>query len=191
MRGIKFFSKKDWSLIKRAFKYLKPHKLKYIFLFFTMLTEIVLGIIHPLIWARILTYLFSKNIHQVLIYICYLSLIFFLQTITGYLKYYLTSLLNQNLTCDLKKEMYFKVLNLPVKAFDKIPVGEFTSRMNNDAQVISNIITNQFLSVVVDVIKVITIAIIMFKISWPLAIIILVSFPVSFLVSMIFGKKIE
>jgi ATP-binding cassette subfamily B protein len=84
--------------------------------------------------------------------------------------------------------MFNKILNLPIKAFDDMRAGEFMSRLNNDASVISNIITGQFLNSIINVLKVLIIGVVMFSISVKLSLVVIISFPCTYLIFLIFGK---
>lgn len=121
----------------------------------------------------------------------YLTILYVFQIVIGFFQSYLFSSINENIIFDLKRDMYNKVLNLPIKAFDEMQVGEFISRLHGDASAITNIITNQFLSIIVDILKVVITGATIFSINLSLALIVLASFPFSFLIFAVYGKKLR
>lgn len=185
---ISLFSKNDGILIKRASKYVLPYKLIFISGFICVLSGIVFGLLQPLLFAKIVTSVFSKDFPRLLKISCLMGILFILQQGIGLLQGYLYSLLNEKIIYDIKRDMYSKIMILPVRAFDEMRVGEFISRLNGDAQTIATIITGQFVTIVVDIFRVLIIGIVIFKLSVSLSLVAVAFFPVSFLIFVISGK---
>ncbi len=185
------FSKNDILLIIRSSKYILPYKIRFILSFFCMLLGIAIGLIQPFLWAKVLSSLFSKNSNQLITIIVYQIVLFILQIIIGHLQAYLFATLNQKIVFDLKQDLFKKILDLPIKAFDEMRAGEFTSRLQGDSFTIADILTNQFLNTLVDFVKVVVIGIVIFKISVPLALIVISGFPISAMIFIFFGSKIR
>ena len=156
-----------------------------------MLLGIAIGLIQPFLWAKVLSSLFSKNSNQLITIIVYQIVLFILQIIIGHLQAYLFATLNQKIVFDLKQDLFKKILDLPIKAFDEMRAGEFTSRLQGDSFTIADILTNQFLNTLVDFVKVVVIGIVIFKISVPLALIVISGFPISAMIFIFFGSKIR
>lgn len=189
--GLGFLTKKDLQLIKRAFKYAKPYKFRMFLSFILTLSSIASGLIHPLFWAKLITNMFEKDYITLRTNIICIAIIFVLQMGIDYLQSYNSAFLNENIMYDLKKDMYDKILNLPIKAFDETRAGEFISRMQGDSSTLSEIITSQLINAIIDVLRVIIIGIVVFSISIPLSFVILACFPLSFINFSYFGKKLN
>lgn len=188
---LKFINDKDLSLILRAFKYVLPHKTKFIIALVSVLFSICLGLIQPILWAKLLTGLFGKNFDVVLTTILNLIVLYVVQSTVGFIQQVMFTSVNESIIYEIKKDLFDKILNLPTKAFDEIKTGEYISRLHGDAATLANIITNQLLNAVIDIIKVIIIGGIVFSINIWMALIILLTFPVSSYVFLLFGKKIR
>lgn len=188
---LKLLSVKDINLFKRSFKYAIPYKLKLVLTFFCIIFSIIFGLVQPLIWGKLLTKLFSREFSGLIIFIIYLTILFILESLVNFLKSYLFFSVSENIVYDLKRDMYNKMLNLPIKVFDDMKIGEFISRINGDASIVANIITNQFVNILIDIIKVIIIGVVSFKINAKLALVVLITFPITYLVFTIFGKIIR
>ncbi len=187
----KIFSKEDIKLLNRATKYANHYKIKMIILLFCIFAEIGLNLIQPVIWAKLISCFFAKDYNAVVTQIFYQVIVAISQTALGIIQSYLSSYLNESIVFDVKKDMYSIILNLPVKAFDEMRVGEFLSRLHRDSSAVSNIITKQFLNSIVDILKIIVLGILIFRISIPLALIILLLFPISSIVFIMFGRKLK
>jgi ATP-binding cassette subfamily B protein len=185
------FSKKDIDLFKRTASYVCPYKLRFFWAFVCVLSGIGFGLIQPLVWAKLLTGLFGQNYEILVQVITYMVVLFILITLIRLIQSYLFSSLNQMMIFDIKKDMFHKILNLPIEAFDKMRSGEFMSRLNNDAGVIANLITGQLLSSIINILKVIIIGSAMFFISIKLSLVILIAFPCSYFVFIYFGRVLR
>lgn len=186
-----FINKKDRILIKRAIQYIKPYKIRFFFAFITILSGIIADIIQPLMWAKLLVNLFSNNFSKVVNNILLITIVFLVNSLIGLIRSYLTSYLSQQIIFDLKKDIYNRILNLPIKAFDKMRTGDFMSRLEGDVGGVADIITNQLINTIVEILRVIIIGIVIFSIDIRLALIVLVCFPITFVIYHKFGVKIR
>ncbi|NFV14386.1 ABC transporter ATP-binding protein [Clostridium sporogenes] len=188
---LNIISKSDKILIKRALNYIKPYKTRFSILFLCILFNIIFGLVQPLIWGNLITDIFSSNYTNVILNILYVSILYVLQLIISYTQSYLFIFLNNNIICNLKNDMFNSILNLPIKAFDDISVGEFMSRLHNDTSNLANIITEKFLGTIIDILKIIIIGILVFKINFILALTVVVFFPFSYFIFIKYGKKLR
>jgi ABC-type multidrug transport system fused ATPase/permease subunit len=191
MKKLNAISKADWMLIKRAYGYVKPYKIKFLGAAILMIILVAIETVQPFLWAKLIAVLMNKDIGGMAFCIGAIAMIYILHTAIMLLKDYIFTFVNQSIINDFKNDIYKKILNLPIQAFDKMKSGEFLSRMNGDIPVIVNMLTNQFLSVVIDVLRVGIVGFLVFSINIPLACIVLLSFPISFLVFVIYGKKLR
>ena len=178
-------------LIKRSLTYIKPYKVKFAGAFTCIVSSIGFGIIQPLIWGTLVTSLFKKDSHEVVISLIYILVLNVAESGIGFLESYLFTILGNNIIYDLKRDTYEKILNLPVKAFDEMRVGDFISRMQGDISTIANIITSQFLTTIVDILKVIIIGVTVFTISLPLSMVVVASFPITYIIFLKSGKALR
>ncbi|AUN00382.1 ABC transporter ATP-binding protein [Clostridium botulinum] len=188
---LNIISKSDKILIKRALNYIKPYKTRFSILFLCILFNIIFGLVQPLIWGNLITDIFSSNYTNVILNILYVSILYALQLIISYTQSYLFIFLNNNIICNLKNDMFSSILNLPIKAFDEISIGEFMSRLHNDTSNLANIITEKFLGTIIDIVKIIIIGILVFKINFILALTVVIFFPFSYFIFIKYGKKLR
>lgn len=73
--------------------------------------------------------------------------------------------------------MAILLIYMPVKAFDNLRVGEFISRLEGDVNNLSHIITHDSLRIILDMLKVVGIGYIIFRINATLSWVIVCAFP--------------
>lgn len=186
-----FISREDIRLLKRAFTYVKPHIFLFISTFIVIITGIVVELFQPYIYGMVIDYILDKNLQLV-----WRSLLFIFALIIGnglisLLETYLSDLLGNKIILDIKQDLYGHILNLPVKVYDELRVGELISRLEGDVDALSNIITFQSMRVVLDVVRIFGIGFIIFRYSATLSWIIVLAFPITYLVMGIFGKVLR
>ncbi len=188
---IKILKQDDITLLKRALKYVYSYKIRFTLAFLCILGGIGIGIAQPLFWGKILDSLFQKDMKSAVPNIIFSLILGILLSIMSYFQSYIFASLNQNIIFDLKNDMYKTMLELPVKAYDEIDNGELMSRLHGDASEVANAITGTLINTVVDIIRLIAIGIAVFAISLKLALIVVITFPISFYIFNKYGKKIR
>lgn len=181
----------DITLVKRALKYAFSYKIKFTLACLCILGGIGIGIAQPLFWGKILDSLFRKDMESAAIYIIYSLILSIIVNIISYFQSYIFASLNQNIIFDLKNDLYEAMLDLPVKAYDDINSGELMSRLHGDAGEVANAITGTLINTVEDMIRLISIGVAVFAISVKLALIVVITFPISFYIFNKYGKKIR
>lgn len=151
-----------------------------------MAVIILISITQPLIWGRLLSNIFERKgfipILELLIGVA------LAQTLSTYIQSYISAKISNGVIRDLREDLYSSILNLPIKAFDEIKLGEIFSRLNNDIGAFSTLLTQNSVNTIVNVIKVVAIGITIFVLNGTLALIVVFSFPFSFLIFQITGK---
>lgn len=186
-----FLSKDDLILLRRAFGYLKPHKLLFIVTFVSIIIGMVLELFQPLLYGKIVDYILKSRIDLVW---KTLLLIFALTLANGsisLLETYLTDLLSNRIILDLKRDLYDHLLSLPIKVYDELRVGEIISRLEGDVGILSNIITFQAMRIILDFARIFGIGFMIFRINTTLSVIIVCAFPLTYLVMGLFGRVLR
>ncbi|MRN55837.1 ABC transporter ATP-binding protein [Paenibacillus monticola] len=184
-------SKEDCNLLKRCFKYMFPYKFRVIVTFVCIVFGLILQVVQPLILGKVIALLFAREFHEMSLMLIYLFVTELVLTVFSFFQSYLFSSLSENIIYDLKKDMFQKITTLPVKVYDHMKIGEMISRLQNDTATVASILTNQFISTIIDILRVVIICVIVFRISIPLSLVILLSFPITFFIFTITGKKIR
>ncbi len=100
-----------------------------------------------------------------------------------WLQTYLMAGVAQYAVRDLRTDLFARLQTLPVRFFDQRPHGELMSRLTNDVENISNILTTSFSQLLSSLLSLVGVIAFMFVLNTHLAIISLVVMPVTFVLS--------
>ena len=115
---------------------------------------------------------------------------YILQYVMNGFRSYRLRLAGDRITLNLKKDIYEKAQYLPLSFYDKISTGSVINRVNSDAAVIQAFIMKITQEAVVQAFTLVGLVIIMFGMSWKLALFSLIPVPVVVFAGRLFGKII-
>jgi len=95
----------------------------------------------------------------------------------------------QQLTYRLRRDIARKINHLPLKYFDSLPYGEILSRVTNDVDTVGQNLNQSLTQIITSIVMVLGVIIMMFTISWQLALIALAMIPISFGASTLIIKR--
>ena len=189
--------------IKKLFKYLRPYSPQIIFSGSMSILSSLLTVIAPWLLGLMTTEIAEAFIQnrsvgsiyitsQLALTIPSLALIvllgYSLGGILAYLQSFILTGMTQNLTFEMRKEIAKKINNLPLSHFDKQSFGDVLGRSTNDIETISATINQSLSEVFRAVTLLLGVLIIMFVLNWLLALVVIFTSIVSFLVAVIFVK---
>jgi len=115
-----------------------------------------------------------------------LGLIYLIQVLMSWLQSQLMVQISQNTVHRLRKDLYDRMLHMPVGYHDKRTHGEIMSHFTNDIDLLSDSITNSMSSLVSSSSMLVGTILMMIYLSWQLAIITLIALPIfTFLINRI------
>jgi ATP-binding cassette, subfamily B, multidrug efflux pump len=105
-------------------------------------------------------------------------LILFARFAFGVLQIYMLQYTGQRVMYDMRREILAHTLRLPLRFFDRAPVGRLVTRVTSDVQAINEMVTSMLVSLFSDAFLVLGILIVMFRLEWRLALVMFAFFPV-------------
>jgi ATP-binding cassette subfamily B protein len=126
------------------------------------------------------------RLSQVLIIVLAL---YFAASILSWLQGYVVNAIMMTAMYRLREEVEEKINRLPLRYFDRVQRGELISRVTNDIDNITQTMQQSLSTVVTSVLTVLGVLIMMFSISWQLALVALVSLPLMAVIFGIIGPK--
>lgn len=186
-----FFNFTERKLIMRALLYVKPYKIKFIFAVCFTLIALCLSTIQPLIFGQIIDLITANKISTIYIYIIIIFLLMSCEGVLTLIENYFITYIANKIVFDLRIDLYENILNFPIKTFDEMKKGEFISRFESDINSLADILSARLSDFIIDIFRLIFIGIIVFKINFNMALFLLIAFPISYLISYIYGKKIH
>lgn len=179
----------------RLLGYLKPFRKQLLVVFFAAIMSTIFMVLGPKIIGDAVTILFEGAygviagtagagidfgaVGKILLILAGLYLV---SSIFNYLQQYMMAGVAQGTVYDLREDVNHKLKKLPLKYYDGHPVGDTLSRMTNDIDLIGTTLQQSITQFITSMITVIGILFMMFWISPLLAIISLISLPLSLFV---------
>ncbi len=109
----------------------------------------------------------------------------------GVAQVYLLQLTGQKIMYDMRREIFGHTLRLPLRYFDRTPVGRLVTRATNDVAAINEMFTSMLVNLFRDAFLVLGILIVMFQLEWRLALVILALFPVIVVAAWRFRNRVR
>ncbi len=91
---------------------------------------------------------------------------------------YRTSWLGQRIVADLRRNVFKKLLYQNLGYYDRTPIGTLTTRTINDLESVNDVFSEGILSIIADVLVILSIIVVMLLTSWKLTLICLAPFPI-------------
>lgn len=96
---------------------------------------------------------------------------------------YLVQQVGQQITADIRNDLFDHVTSLAVRFFDRTPVGKLITRLTSDVEALGDVFTTGAIGIVSDLFSMLVIVIAMFSLQWQIALIlVLMLFPVTGLI---------
>ena len=182
----------DFGVLWKVFKGIGPYKNTFILTGIIILSLAFLSVVRPFLIKNGLNNAFEDNDASVLVpYFLGMLGVLMIETVLQYYQSYLSNLVAQSVTLDLREKLYRKVLKFRLKFFDKTPVGSFVTRLISDIDGIAQIFSNGILTILGDIVKLIVVISAMMFISVELTLIVLIPIPVLLIGTRIFQKTIK
>ncbi|WP_308465781.1 ABC transporter ATP-binding protein [Rathayibacter soli] len=115
--------------------------------------------------------------------------LYFVAAILSWLQGYVINIIMMTTMYQLREDVEAKINKMPLSYFDKVQRGELISRVTNDIDNITQTMQQSLSTAVTSVLTVVGVLIMMFSISWQLALVVLVSLPLMAVIFGVIGPK--
>ena len=180
-------------ILKRTFKYLKPHKWKMFFALLLVVISVALDILVPLIYRDIVDNLNSVHIILKLLFggvAVYLTCVIISQSI----RFFETKILQKvgnSIVYQMRLEVFEHIEKMSLDQFEVMPVGSLVTRVCNYTSQLSDLYTNQLANLLRNLLTIVGVYAVMIFISPFLALIIFGIAIVVLVTSYFFRKRIS
>jgi ATP-binding cassette, subfamily B, multidrug efflux pump len=184
----------DWRLFLRIVPYARPYKRPLLFSAFLLVPLSVAGAVQPILIGQAISLLRNEpttygllrdvGLSNGLVLLSILLLItvvlrFGLQSVQGYQ----ITKVGQQITTDIRDDLFRHVLSLAARFFDKTPIGRLITRLTSDVEALGDVFATGAIGIVSDLFSIVVIAIAMFALQWDLALLlVLLLVPISALI---------
>lgn len=112
-----------------------------------------------------------------------------LRFVASYFQTVFTAYFSQTAMADLRHDVFAHLQKMPTKFFDTNPVGRLVTRVTNDIATIDEMLASGVITIIQDVVLIITIVILMLALNWHLALVSFSILPLVIWVIVIFRRK--
>ncbi|MFQ4137431.1 ABC transporter ATP-binding protein [Nodosilinea sp. PGN35] len=96
---------------------------------------------------------------------------------------YLVQAVGQNITADIRTDLFTHVTSLAVRFFDRTPVGKLITRITSDVDALGDVFSTGAVGIITDVVSMLVLIVVMFTMQWQLALMLLgLLLPVTWLI---------
>ncbi|CAD5921912.1 MULTISPECIES: ABC transporter ATP-binding protein [Planktothrix] len=172
----------DWRLLGAVAGYAQRNRRLLILCLILLIPLSVSGAVQPILIGQAISLIrqeptalpFLREMSlsdglNVLVIILLITILFrfLLQAIQGYW----VQKIGQQMTTDIRNDLFYHVTSLAVKFFDRTPVGRLITRLTSDVDALGDVFSTGAIGIVNDLFSILVIAILMFMMEWKLALI--------------------
>jgi ATP-binding cassette subfamily B multidrug efflux pump len=137
------------------------------------------GVLGPyLIGKTIDLYILARDVAGLALMAFLMIGVYGITSLTTWLQTYLMSAVAQRIVRDIRNDLFAKVQTLPLRFFDQHPHGELMSRLANDVENISQVLSDGVTQFIASLLTVVSVAVMMLWLNFWLAVVTLVTIPV-------------
>ncbi|MEO7123000.1 MAG: ABC transporter ATP-binding protein [Lacisediminihabitans sp.] len=129
------------------------------------------------------------DMHAVSMVLMWVLALYVLSSIFGWLQAYVLNEVVQRIVYRLRQDVEEKINRLPLRYYDKMQRGELLSRVTNDIDNVSQSLQQTLSQMVTSLLTVVGVLVMMFLISWALALIALVTIPLTVVITAVVAKR--
>ncbi|MCA9733842.1 MAG: ABC transporter ATP-binding protein [Deferribacteres bacterium] len=178
--------------MKRLLLFAKPYFKQWTFAIFTLFIASLLELSLPkFTQVGIDEYISTGNLSGLSHLIGWFFLVLLGLFISQFWQTYTMDWLGQKIMFDLRRAVFGHIQHLPLKFFNKNPVGKLMTRVTSDIESLNELFTSGLVAIFGDILTLVGIVIIMLILNWKLALLTLVVLPLLFIVSILFKIKVR
>lgn len=168
----------SWVLLKRVWGYARPYQYKTAGLLVTIFIITGLSLIPPLLYRDLID---NALPHQDLTRLNWLALgmigIPIINALIGMIQRYLSATIGEHLIADLRNALFSHLHSQGLRFFTHSKTGELMSRLNNDVVGAQSALTGTFITVITNIVTVVSTLAIMISLEWRLTVLSVIILP--------------
>ncbi|MEB3312590.1 MAG: ABC transporter ATP-binding protein, partial [Cyanobacteriota bacterium] len=173
----------DWRLFLRLWPYLYQHRQQMILPLLLLLPLSLANALQPVLIGQaislirqepVMSFLANQTLQgglNLLIMALLLTVLLRLG-LDGY-QSYLVQEVGQQITADIRQDLFTHVLSLAVRFFDRTPVGKLVTRITSDVDALGDVFSTGAVGIITDLFSILVLLVVMFTMQWQLALLLL------------------
>lgn len=155
--------------LKRLIVYFQKEIKLVCALLFSIIVAVLAQVITPRLQSLCIDFIDDKNFTELPYILLWMMSLFILLSVFTLLQGLISAVLSQRIVKRMRKDLFHKIVRLPIVYFDTHSHGDIMSRMTNDVDNISNTLAQSLSSLFSGMMMIVGTMIMMFITSWPLA----------------------
>lgn len=185
-------SKKDFYILLRVMRLANPYKQILILAAVLAILLAPLATLRPYLVQKMTdNSIANKDLTGMNKMVMILFGLLIIEAIFSYAFNYSTSWLGANAVRDLRAKVFETITSLRLRYFDTTPVGNSTTRTINDIETINSIFSEGIITIIADILTLVTVLGMMFYTSWKLTLVCMTTLPFLLVASYIFKEKVK
>ncbi len=186
----------DIKLFKYIIKFTKPYLLILFLTFLFLLISTFSDMFAPIVLKNaidkgVVPFVNTRDFNILFRYTFYYFLLILISSLSTYFFILLLTYVGQKIMFDMRESIMKKILSLKISYFDKNPVGRIVTRVTNDVQALNEFFSSVLIYLLKDILLLIGIFYLMFKMNKFLTLSILILTPSLLYISNIFRKFVR
>ena len=174
--------------LRRLLGYFRPEQKYVIYLALSVVAAVAAGVIAPRLQSSVIDDLVARDFNAIPPLLGMMLCVYIINGIATLLQGFLSARLGQRVIFRLRAELFGKVINLPIPYLDNHSHGDLMSRMTNDAENVSNVISSSLSSLFSGVLTLIGTVVMMLSYSVRLTLLTCVTVVLSLIVTQVLSK---
>ena len=174
--------------VRRLVSYFRPELRYVIYLALAVVLAVLAGVVAPRLQSSVIDDLVSRDFSAIPPFLAMMLGLYIIHGIATLLQGFLSARLSQRVVYRLRRELFGKVIELPIPYLDAHSHGDLMSRMTNDAENVSNVISSSLSSLFSGVLTLVGTVIMMLSYSVALTALTCVTVALSVLVTKALSK---
>jgi ATP-binding cassette subfamily B protein len=182
----------DGRLVRRLLPYLRPYRLTILLALGMLVGTTLLDLVPPFLTGLAIDkYITKHNPSGILPIVLVVFVVLIFGFILRYGQNWFMQYVGQRVMYDLRHQLFSHLQRVPLRFFDKHPVGSLMTRMTGDVDALNDLLTQGLVSLLGDIITLTGIVIVLFVINWRMALVGLAVLPLIAYVARQFQKAMR
>jgi len=180
------------NLLKRVWVFAKPYRWQIIVLLLTIIAISLLSLIPPLLFKQLIDVAIpNEDIRLLNMLALGMVLVPLMNGLIGVVQRRLSAQVGEGVIFDLRRALYDHMLRMSLRFFTKTRTGELMSRLNNDVIGAQRAVTGTLITIVSNIITLVSVLAVMLVIEWRLTLLGLAILPLFVFPARGVGKKLR
>ena len=182
----------DVSLFKRLLTYIKPYKLVFFGVLFSVILIALSGALRPkILQLAIDSNIATKTVEGFLPYVVLMGIMLIFEVVFQLLFIFYAGWLGQNVVKDVRVKLFNHLLRFKMQYYDNSSVGVLITRAVTDMERIADIFGQGLFTIFRDLLTMVVVSVFMIVMNWKLSLIVFIMLPVVLYATRVFQKYMK